>query len=738
MSEERTVPAFPMRAVVVGIIAMILIAGASAVTTWVVGERVRTITNSQIAVLMAAERLQHQSELLELSARMAIATGDEAYARRYGAIRPELRRTLSELQKAIQLPENRATFAAVDAAEREISGMEYGALDLAVTDRRGEAQAILENPRYTQLARTYRQGLVQIEERSRGYVDANRRETNRYLTINLAASFVGLVLIGLAWVVLVRPARAWARQLADARRRAESATRAKSEFLAMMSHEIRTPLNSIIGFADLLLTDTAVQGAQRRQVELIQGAGTMLLTVVNDALDFSKIEAGRIELLPEPFALETLIDNSVSIVRATAEAKGLELRVDADPCLSPFFLGDENRLRQVLLNLLNNAVKFTASGLVALSVRREKRDGDHERLRFTVTDTGLGIEADQQSRLFQPFSQADASITRRFGGTGLGLSISKRLIELMGGEIGFHSKEGSGSSFWFCVSLPRAEAPELLRESDLVSAKGGAHILLAEDLPMNQELARAMIGRMGHALDIAHDGLEAVEKVAARDYDLVLMDIQMPRMDGITATKRIRSLGGAAADVPIVAMTANVLPEQVREFFAAGMNGHVPKPVRQAELHAAISAALAGRPSRRMAQSAPAAPEAPSPAAPPAAAEPPAAPEDAGAAAFDRAVFDDVRQMLPPERLAAYLEGLAGQVEQVAAGPDAAGGTDALAGTAHKIVSQAGMLGLPRLSERARAVEEAAREGAGPALDSALARFREAAIDLGEAEKALS
>ncbi|HEY0086485.1 MAG TPA: ATP-binding protein [Allosphingosinicella sp.] len=724
MSEDRTVPAFPMRAVVIGITAMILIAVASALTAWVVGKRVRTITNSQISVLMAAERLQHQSELLELSARMAIATGDEVYARRYGAIQPELRRTLRELQRAIQLPENRATFTAVDAAEREISSIEYGALDLAVSDRRGEAQTSLENPRYTQLVRAYRHGLLQIEQRSRGYVEATRRETNRYLRINLAASFVGLLLIGLAWFVLVRPARAWARQLADARRRAETATRAKSEFLAMMSHEIRTPLNSIIGFADLLLTDTAVRGPQRRQVELIQGAGTMLLTVVNDALDFSKIEAGRIELAPEPFALETLIDNSVSIVRATAEAKGLELRVDTDPCLSPFFLGDENRLRQVLLNLLNNAVKFTTSGLVALSVRREKRDGDHERVRFTVTDTGLGIDADQQSRLFLPFSQADASITRRFGGTGLGLTISKRLIELMGGEIGFHSKEGSGSSFWFCVSLPRSEAPELLREADAPPVAGGASILLAEDLPMNQELAKAMVGRMGHSLDIAHDGLEALEKVSARDYDLVLMDIQMPRMDGITATRRIRALGGAAAEVPIVAMTANVLPEQVREFFAAGMNGHVAKPVRQAELHAAIAAALAGRPGRAASVEAPAAVQ-------------PETKIEEGPAAFDPAVFDDVRQMLPSGRLAAHLETLAGQVEMVASGPESVGSTGELAAAAHKIVSQAGMLGLPRLSERARAVEEAAREGAGPNLEEALTRFRESAIDLGQAEAAL-
>ena len=714
MTPDRTVPAFPMRAVIVGITAMVLIALASAATTWIVGQRIRTITNSQISVLMASERLQHQSELLELSARMAIATGDERYAERYGKIQPELRRTLSELQKAIQLPENRATFAAVDAAEREISAIEYGALDLAVSDRRAEAQQLLEQGRYSQLVSGYRRNLLKIEGRSRGYVDATRRESNRYLTINFATSMVGLLLIGLAWFVVVRPARTWARQLADARRRAESATRAKSDFLAMMSHEIRTPLNSVIGFADLLLTDPAIQSAQRRQVELIQGAGTMLLTVVNDALDFSKIEAGRIELAPEPFALETLIDNSVSIVRGTAETKGLELRVDVDPCLSPYFLGDETRLRQVVLNLLNNAVKFTAHGLIALTVRKEREEGDRERLRFTVTDTGVGIGADNQKNLFKPFSQADASITRRFGGTGLGLTITKRLVELMGGEIGFHSKEGSGSSFWFCVTLPRAEAPELLRESARTDGSGGASILLAEDLPMNQELAKAMIGRMGHRVEVAADGMAAVTAASEREYDLILMDIQMPKMDGITATRRIRELGGAAAEVPIVAMTANVMPEQVREFFSAGMNGHVAKPVRQAELHAAITSALAGR--RRV--------------------EPePAVPEEAPA--FDAATFADVKGMLPPERLAVHLETLAALVERVAQGTEGPGGSEELIPNAHKIVSQAGMLGLMRLSERARSVEEAARSADPSALPPVLARFREAAIDVAQAEAAL-
>ncbi|MFN3946383.1 MAG: ATP-binding protein [Allosphingosinicella sp.] len=698
---EGAVPAFPLRAMLLGIAAMVLIAIASASTAWVVGQRVRAITETQLAVQTGAEQLQWQSELLELSAAAAIATGDEAHALRYGAVQPELRRTLEELERAIQLPENRAAIAAVARAEREISDLEYRALDLAVTDRRDEARAMLQSARYRELVRAYRGGLVEIQERSLRHVRELRQDTDRWLRLDVGVNLAGLLLIALAWLVIVRPARNWAGQLADARRRAERATRAKSDFLAVMSHEIRTPLNSVIGFADLLLTDPDVRGKQRRQVELIQGAGTMLLTVVNDLLDFSKIEAGRIELSPEPFAIETLVDNSVSIVRDSAQAKGLEMRVSVDPCLSPYFLGDENRIRQVLLNLLNNAVKFTAEGMVSLHVRREAEESGRERIRFTVTDTGSGIDATRQRRLFRPFVQADASITRRYGGTGLGLSISKRLVELMGGEIDFLSQEGEGSSFWFTLALPRADKPALAADAAEAAAVRGARILVAEDLPMNQELAKAMLGRAGHEVEIAADGEAAVEAVRRSRFDLVLMDIQMPRMDGITATRLIRQLPGEAGQVPIVAMTANVLPRQVAEFLAAGMNGHVAKPVRQRELHAAVAAALPGR------RAAPA-PEA-------------AAPEEE----FDAATFEDVRQIIPPERLAQHLAQLETEAEAIA---EASGGGPDVEARAHKIVSQAGMLGLVRLSRRARALEDACRDGGD--RDGALAAFREAAGDV--------
>ncbi len=704
MAKASDPHSFPIRSVAIGVAAMVLVALASAAITWIVSARIRTIADSQVVVLTDAERVQRHSEQLEASARLAVATGDESYARRYRTIQPELRASLAQLRSAIRLAENRTTFARVEAAEHRISQEEYRALSLAVSGRRDEARAVLYSPNYTRLVTVYRQGLATIQDRSRAYVVATRSETDRYLKINFAMSIVGLLLTGLAWLVLVRPARSWGAQLDEARERAESAARAKGDFLAMMSHEIRTPLNGIIGFTDLLLADPALAPEHRRQLGLVQNAGSMLLTVVNDLLDFSKIEAGKIEFMHEPFAFDTLIDNSVSIVRGSADAKGLELRVAADPCLSRFFVGDENRLRQVLLNLLNNAVKFTAEGMVSLAVARTGVADGAEHVRFTVTDTGAGIDPDQQQHLFEPFSQADASITRRYGGTGLGLSISKRLVELMGGTIGFQSQKGSGSSFWFVVPLPPVDRPELpVEEGAAGSIAPAATILLVEDLPMNQELATAMLKRQGHRVEVASDGIEAVEAVKARPFDLVLMDIQMPRMDGITATRAIRALAAGSSGVPILAMTANVLPEQVREFLAAGMDGHVAKPVRQADLAAAIRKVLQSSPGRVAAGS---------------------HPEEG---AFDEATFRDVKEMLPPDRLAGYLSAIEDECAWLSAASAEDDSKD-IERAAHKLVSQAGMLGLMRLSERSRDVEEAARGGAG--LGTALDRFRAATSDL--------
>jgi PAS domain S-box-containing protein len=389
--------------------------------------------------------------------------------------------------------------------------------------------------------------------------------------------------------------RRQAIELEISKEAAEQASQAKTEFLARMSHEIRTPLNGILGYTDIMLTGGSLTAEQRHQLGRIQTAGSALLTIVNDILDFSRIEAGHIELQSHSFAPHKLIDDAVGIVHQAAKQKRLGLSVAFDGDVPENVLGDEDRLRQVLLNILNNAIKFTHQGQVTLQVKCSSPSEGKTNLLFSVADTGIGIASDKMELLFQQFSQADGSIRREFGGTGLGLAISKQLVSVMGGQIGVRSELGTGSTFWFEVTLPVVEvSPEQRVIPSQILGSRPLRLLLVEDNDINQELGKAVLEAAGHTVDIAADGSEAVSMVQVGSYDLVLMDAQMPVMDGVTATGIIRGLDHTARTVPIIAMTANVLPQQVEAFKDAGMDAHIGKPFKLEELLATIDR-LVGR-----------------------------------------------------------------------------------------------------------------------------------------------
>jgi signal transduction histidine kinase/CheY-like chemotaxis protein len=368
-----------------------------------------------------------------------------------------------------------------------------------------------------------------------------------------------------------------------ARARALGASRAKTDFLATMSHEIRTPLNGVIGFTRVLLHGDDLAPSVRQQVELIGSSGQALLTVVNDILDFSKVEAGEVTLSVRPVRLAAVCEEVCAIVGAEAEGKGLDLVLQFDGPTDLFHAVDDQRLKQILFNLLNNAIKFTSEGSVFLDARWRG-----ETLRIEVRDTGPGIAPEALPRLFDRFSQADSSISRSYGGTGLGLAISKGLIELMGGRIGVDSEPGHGSTFWFELSPPRAHAPAPVDVS-VAPADAAAHVLLVDDHPVNRQLGMAVLNLLGCTVDLAENGQEAVEAARTRRYDLIFLDVHMPVMNGLEAARAIRSLGSPACDTPIISMTADVMNDQVARCLAAGMNGRVSKPIEIEDLQACLS-----------------------------------------------------------------------------------------------------------------------------------------------------